>query len=87
MYADMIYCCDYCNFESKDKREVLSHEAKHFNISLNEYLLWLKLKAAAAEAGKRVSVRNNADTQREFDEACEKLTDFELAHGIGEKRW
>jgi len=87
MHTNIIYCCDYCDFEDKDRKKVLSHEARHFNTSIDEYLLWRKLKVAAEEAGKRVSIRNNADTQREFDEACEELTNFELEHKIGEKKW
>lgn len=76
------YVCEKCGFKSEDAKSVEECEARHLNLSVEEYRNYLDLKREAAHYGSIVSETNNEQTRKQFDIACEELTDFEVKHGI-----
>lgn len=77
-----VYKCDYCDFESRDFKKAEKHEAEHFGLTVEEFRHWKTLKANAQSMGTAVSGTKNEETERMFDEAVEKLLNFEKEHGI-----
>ncbi|MBO5435064.1 hypothetical protein J6A31_04505 [bacterium] len=87
MYTKLIYECEICrrkgiNFSNEDHDVVEKHEAEHYNLSVDEYRQWNVLKKNAENCGYIVMNTNNDATNAQFDEACDKLADFEIQHGI-----
>ena len=78
-----MYQCEFCNFQTTDETECLSHEArKHYGITLKEYEQWKKLNEEASRAGAMQSISCNPHTRAEFDRTIRELVDFEKAHGL-----
>lgn len=77
-----MYVCETCGFESKDFNEMEAHEASHLGLTYDELLQYRKLQEAASQAGIATYYKNNATTQKQFDEAIEALVLFEKEHGI-----
>lgn len=74
--------CETCGRESKDKKEILKCEASHYGLTIAEKQEWDNLKEECRVAGVRVSIRNNDDTRKTFDNAIEKCMLFEKQHNI-----
>ena len=77
-----VYGCEMCKFESKDKDEVEAHEASHFNLTLEEFKEYKQIKENVRYASSALYTKNNEKTRKEFDEAVDKLSEFENKHNI-----
>ena len=77
-----MYVCETCGYESKDYRDMKSHEASHLGLTVEEAETYRALKSFAAYMGSVVTETKNEETERKYDEAVEKLIAFEKEHGI-----
>lgn len=87
MRSKIVYYCEICHrknidFSDEDRHVVETHEASHYNLSVDEYREWNALKKEAEQQGCSVMITNNERTRSAFDKACEDLTDFERKHNI-----
>lgn len=57
-------------------------EAYHYGLSVAEKQEQDTLREQCRDAGIRISVTNNDDTQKAFDDAIEKCVQFEIQHNI-----
>lgn len=80
----IIYECENCGIKSKDRNEIIKCEAAHLNLSEEEYHQWEELKQDVRYASHIVSTCKNEQTDKEFDDAIEKLMEFEKLHEIKE---
>ena len=78
----IIYECDNCGKQSKDRGEIMKCEASHLGLTITEMQEWKNLKENARHVGAVVNVTKNEQTDKAFDEAIEKLLAFEKEHGI-----
>lgn len=74
--------CETCGKLSEDREEILQCEASHYGLSVAEKQEWDSLKENCRVAGIRVSITNNDDTQKAFDNAVEKCIQFEKRHNL-----
>ena len=74
--------CEICGKESKDDKEILKCEASHYGLSISEKQEWDSLKEECRMAGVKVSITNNDDTQKAFDNAIKRCIQFEKQHNI-----
>lgn len=82
MKQQTVYVCDYCNRTFSDNAEAEIHEASECRLSVEDYRKWRTLNYACSEAGKRVSICKNSKTDAAFDEAIERLCEFEKQHNL-----
>lgn len=78
----LIYVCETCGYESKNRDEMREHEAAHLGLTVKEMEEYNSLKSFAAHMGSVVSTTNNETTRRRFDRAIDDLIVFERRHGI-----
>lgn len=81
----MIYECEDCGKQSKDREEIMKCEAAHFGLTISEKQEWEQLKKKVRYKSAIVSSCKNEQTDKEFDDAIKKLMDFENEHGLEEK--
>ena len=74
--------CEKCGKTSEDREEILKCEASHYGLTVSEKQEWDALKDECHSAGVRVSMTNNENAQRAFDDAIEKCIQFEKQHNI-----
>ena len=77
-----LYKCEICGFESQNAEDVLSCEAKHLGLTVKEKEEYNSLKSYVAYMGTVVNRTKNERTESAFDEAIQKLLDFENAHHL-----
>lgn len=77
--------CENCGKVSEDREDILKCEASHYGLSVAEKQEWDSLKEDCRVAGIRVSITNNDDTRKAFDNAIDKCMQFEKLHNIGTK--
>ena len=77
-----VYICETCGYESRSFDEMEEHEANHLGLTVKELHDYHTLKSFARYMGSVVSSTNNKQTRAKFDEAIEKLVDFEQKHHI-----
>ena len=82
MKQHIIYECENCRKQSKDREEIMKCEASHFGLTIAEMQEWKNLKENARHAGAVVGTTKNEHTDKAFDEAIEKLIAFEKEHEI-----
>lgn len=82
MKQHIIYECENCRKQSKDREEIMKCEASHFGLTIAEMQEWKNLKENVRHAGAVVGTTKNEQTDKAFDEAIEKLLAFEKGHGI-----
>lgn len=82
MKQHIIYECDACGKQSKDRVEIMKCEALHLGLTIAEMQEWRNLKENARYAGTVVGTTKNEQTDKAFDESIEKLLVFEKEHGI-----
>lgn len=83
MKKSSVYICEYCGLEVKeDSMRIMCHEAEHLGLTLEEYEYWRMLNKNAANAGYMNGITHNAETDKEFNMACDELTKFEKAHNL-----
>ena len=83
MKCKTVYCCEFCDalpFADMDAARI--HEASHFGLTIQLYREWGDLTRAAERAGCQVGIASNPETRKNFDDAIERLCDFEKAHSI-----
>lgn len=80
----IIYECEKCGKQSKDRNEIMMCEAAHFGLTVTEKQEWEQLKEKVRYKSAIVSSCKNGQTDKEFDEAIAELMDFEKLHGIEE---
>ena len=82
MKQHIIYECETCGNQSKDREEIMKCEASHLGLTIAEMQEWKRLKEDARQAGAIVGTTKNEQTDKAFDDAIEKLLAFEKEHGI-----
>lgn len=78
-----VYCCEFCNavpFNSIE--EAQKHEASHFKLTREQYIKWGKLKRVASDLGSYLSMSNNSENRKSFDDAIEELCAFEAENNL-----
>lgn len=80
----IIYECEDCGKQSKNREEIMKCEASHFGLTIAEMQEWKGLKEDVRHTGIIVGRTKNEQTDKAFDEAIEKLLVFEKQHGIGQ---
>lgn len=81
----VVYVCETCGYKSKDRKEVMQHEAMHLGLTVEEMEQYRALKSFAAYMGSVVSHTKNEETNKAFDEAILDLLYFEQEYGIETK--
>lgn len=84
MKQHIIYECETCGKQSKDREEIMICEAAHFGLTVTEKREWEQLKDKVRYKSAIVSGCKNEQTDKEFDEAIEELMEFEKLHEIKE---
>ena len=84
MKQHIIYECETCGKQSKDREEIMKREATHLGLTIAEKQEWESLKERVRYASAVVSSTKNEETDKAFDEAIETLLAFEKEHGIKE---
>ena len=82
MKSYTVYVCETCGYESMDANEMKQHEATHLGLTVKEMDEYKALKNYAAYMGSVISHTRNEETIKEFDDAVQRLIDFEKEHGI-----
>lgn len=82
MKQHIIYECETCGKQSKDREEIMKCEASHLGLTIAEMQEWKRLKEDARHAGVVVGTTKNEQTDKAFDNAIKKLLAFEKEHGI-----
>lgn len=77
-----IFECENCGKTSENREEILECEASHYGLSVAEKQEWDSLKEECRISGIKVSMTNNDDTKKAFDNAIEKCIQFEKQHNI-----
>lgn len=76
------YICEVCGKESDNSEEIRKCEASHQGLTLDEAKQHNELIKAAEKCGRVVSITKNAETNKDFDNAVEKLLVFEKEHNL-----
>lgn len=76
------YVCEKCGKESTSPEEIEQCEAAHMGLTVGEMHAYQSLKSEAKYFGSMVYRTNNEDTRKAFNDAIEKLVDFEKEHGL-----
>lgn len=82
MQQYVMYECESCGKKSRDIRKVIECEASHLGLSLSEMQEWENLKENVKHKGMVVGQTKNRHTDKDFDEAVEKLLKFEKKHNL-----
>lgn len=85
MKQHIIYECEKCGKQSKDREEIMICEAAHFGLTVAEKQEWEHLKEKVRYKSAIVSSCKNEQTDKEFDDAIAELLAFEKKHGLEEK--
>lgn len=78
------FVCEKCGKISLSREEIEVCESSHYNLSIDDYRNWIKLKEAAASMGSKLFRTNNVNTRKMFDESIDELLNFERSHGLVE---
>lgn len=78
----IIYECETCGKQSKNKEKIIECECTHVGLKVAEKKTYDFLKEKVKCAGRVVSITKNGETDREFNEAIDRLLEFEKLHGI-----
>lgn len=83
MKVKPMYCCEFCNTTPFDSmEEAQKHEASHFKLTREQYIKWGKLKRVASDLGSYLSMSNNSENRKNFDDAIEELCAFEAENNL-----
>lgn len=77
-----VYVCEKCGFENRDASLVEKCEARHMGLTVEELRYYNKLKSTAAHAGAILASASDEITRKNFDDAIDELTKFEIEHNI-----
>ena len=81
----IIYECEKCGKQSKDREEIMICEAVHIGLTVAEKQEWESSKEKVRHKSAIVSSCKNEQTDKEFDDTIAELMSFEKEHGIEEK--
>lgn len=84
MKQHIIYECEKCGKQSKDREEIMICEAVHLGLTVSEKQEWESLKEKVRYKSAIVSSCKNEQTDKEFADAIAELMDFEKFHEIEE---
>lgn len=84
MKQHIIYECEKCGKQSKDREEIMICEAAHLGLTVSEKQEWESLKEKVRYKSAIVSSCKNEQTDKEFEDAIAELMDFEKFHEIEE---
>lgn len=82
----IVYVCEQCGKQSKDREEVMKCEAAHLGLTAAEKYEWEQLKEKVRYKSGVVSHCKNEQTDKEFGDAIEELIAFEKEYEIEEKQ-
>lgn len=77
-----VYVCETCGKESKDSSIIKQCEASHLGLSVEELEIYKKLQDNAEYCGRIVASSKNDRTEKLFDDAINRLCDFEKEHNL-----
>lgn len=83
----IIYECEKCDKQSKDREKIMICEAAHLELTIAEKQEWEQLKEKVRRKSAIVSSCKNEQTDKEFDDAIAELMEFEKLHDIEEKNY
>lgn len=86
MKSFIMYQCETCGKQSREKEEIEKCEADHLGLTLFEYREYRDLERKVEYCGYKISSWNNEQTRRDFDDAINNIIDFEKQHGLLETR-
>lgn len=66
------------------KSDCEAHEATHFHLSSNDYLMWKMMYHKAAEAERICGINFNSQTRQNLLNRVNDPAKFETAHNINE---
>lgn len=75
-----VLCCRYCGAIYFDENQLLTCEASHLNLTLNEYITYFNLKEQVSNA--RTDLYHGLITENTFNAICAELNTFEREHQI-----
>lgn len=78
----IIYECEKCGKQSRDREEIMICEAAHFGLTVAEKQEWEQLKEKVRYKSAIVSSCKNEQTDKEFDDAIVELLAFEKKHEL-----
>lgn len=78
----IMYVCEKCGKQSRDKEEILKCEAAHFGLTPDEMKEWQGLESKARQTGAILYNIKTEQTEKAYDEAIDNLMTFEKAHGL-----
>lgn len=87
MKQHIIYECEECGKQSRDREEIMICETAHFGLTVAEKQEWEQLKEKVRHKSAIVSSCKNEQTDKEFDDVITELIEFEKLHGIEEKQY
>lgn len=82
MKQHIIYTCEKCGKQSKEREEIMICEAAHLGLTIAEKQQWVLLKGKSRYKSAIVCRCKNKQTEEEFDDAIAELLNFEKKHGI-----
>ena len=56
MYQYTIFCCDYCDFVSKNYQEIIDHEASHFDLTASEFIAYKHMISLATIYKEKIEI-------------------------------
>lgn len=85
MRQHIIYECEKCGKQSKEREEIMMCEAVHLGMTISEKQEWEQLKEKVRYKSAIVSTCKNEQTDKEFDDAIAELIEFEKLNDMEEK--
>lgn len=85
MQKTIIYTCDVCGKQSTEYNEILMCECSHLGIDLTTLQRWKALQKEVRNKSAISSIRHNAFTEAELDDAIRELIRFEKEHRLDGK--
>ena len=82
MKQHIIYECEKCGKQSRDREEIMICEAAHFGLTVEEKQEWEQLKEKVRYKSSCIYDSKNEKTEKDFDDAIAELMKFEKLHGI-----
>ena len=82
MKQHIIYECEKCGKQSRNREEIIICEAAHLGLTIAEKQEWEQLKDKVRYKSAIVSSCKNEQSDKEFNDAIDDLIEFEKLHGI-----
>lgn len=79
-----LYECEFCKNVFDDAFSCMECESTHYGIDVRKYIKWRQLYRDLFDATYK-AVKNSGDAQDEFDDAFNKLVEFEHDNALSLK--